>query len=220
MTEHAAQEEAQRRVSNEARRKAAADEGAACGGPGCPCRSRDEAGGRGGQATQPAGEAQAREAEDAGEGEADCDARDAAARCRGDGAKALRGRAAREALAKREARLRELAEAARPPVAKATVRDTERLTRPTQAHAVRRHEIASARRMGADDVPSRFGSSSLTFAAAGSRAVPAWRAAASEEPVLRSRAARALSSRRDAPRSHTQLAQRPQRQLCSMIVGN
>ena len=175
MMEHAAQEEAQRRVSNEARRKAAADEARRAA-------VRDALADR--AMKRAAEEAKLRSLQEKLKREKQrmqtkekqiamlaMQQRDAEATER----KRYEAELRREALAKREARLRELAEAARPPVAKATVRDTERLTRPTQAHAVRRHEIASARRMGADDVPSRFGSSSLTFAAAGSRAVPAWR---------------------------------------------
>jgi hypothetical protein len=81
------------------------------------------------------------------------------------------------AAERREQRLRELAEAAKPRAARTAVRDVERLTRPTQAQALRRDEVvktAAERRVEAG-VPSRFGSSSLTFAAAGGRAVPGWR---------------------------------------------
>ena len=80
------------------------------------------------------------------------------------------------AAERREERLQQLRENAKPPAARVTVRDAERLTRPTSAASARREE--TAKRLEQDNKkgpPSRFGSSSLTFAAVGSRMTPGWR---------------------------------------------
>ena len=77
--------------------------------------------------------------------------------------------------ARREDRIKELTEAAKPVAAKVTRRDTERLTRPTTAASARREETKQRVKAVGDAREGRFGSSSLTFAAAGSRATPGWR---------------------------------------------
>jgi hypothetical protein len=83
------------------------------------------------------------------------------------------------AITRREERLRQMLEAARPRVAKLVTRDTERLTRPTRAANARKEEGEKMRAelQGSSNAgpPPRFGASSITFAAAGSRAVPGWR---------------------------------------------
>ena len=76
---------------------------------------------------------------------------------------------------RREERLRELAAAARPPEIARQPRDPERLLKPTRAATARKQETAQAMEGLAAAKDSRFGSSSLTFKAAGSRASVAWR---------------------------------------------
>ena len=78
---------------------------------------------------------------------------------------------------RREERIRELAQAARPPPAAdiSRQRDTSRLLRPTQAAAARKEQAEAAREDADAAKHSRFKSGSLTFAAAGSRAGVAWR---------------------------------------------
>ncbi len=80
-----------------------------------------------------------------------------------------------EERVKREERLRELAAAAQPPEVARQLRDPARLLKPTQAAAARKRETAQAQEGATDAKDSRFGSSSLTFKAAGSRASVAWR---------------------------------------------
>ena len=76
---------------------------------------------------------------------------------------------------RREERLRELAAAARPPEIARQPRDPERLLKTTRAATARKQETAQAMEGLAAAKDSRFGSSSLTFQAAGSRASVAWR---------------------------------------------
>jgi len=79
------------------------------------------------------------------------------------------------ALARREERMKEMLEEAKPAAVRVTVRDTERLTRPTTAAAKRHEETAKRLDQERKGPPSRFGSSSLTFSAVGSRMTPGWR---------------------------------------------